>query len=326
VNNSEDVMLEPDVVTLGEALVLVRPSDATPILSATDFVLSAVGAESNVAIGLARLGHEVAFFGRVGDDACGERIRRALRAEGVDCSHLSVDGSAPTGILVRDVPGPRGGAVDYHRTGSAGSRLSPGDVDRKSLAGARWLHITGLTCALSDEAAAAVWHAVEIARESGTKVCLDPNLRLRLRPAEAWRELVRPLFPFVDVVVTGPDELLSVCDSDDVADAVEELHRLGVPLVVVRSGTDATLISQLGDGGIAETCMIPVRPVDAVDVVGAGDAFAAGLISGLLDDLPVVDAIARAHEVARLSVLSAGDVEGLPTRRELFRAAESVVR
>jgi len=326
VNDLEDVVQKPDAVTLGEALVLIRPSDPTPIRSATEFVLGVVGAESNVAIGLARLGHQVAYFGRVGDDAFGERVGRALRAEGVDCSHLRIDGSAPTGILVRDVPGPRGGAVDYHRAGSAGSRLSPDDVDRASVAAARWLHVTGLTCALSDDAAAAVRHAVEVARESGTKVCLDPNLRLRLRPAEAWRELVRPLFPFANVVVTSPDELLAVCDADDVAAAVEELHGLGVPLVVVRSGIDVTRVSQLEDGGSVETFTVPVRPVDAVDVVGAGDAFAAGLISGLLDDLSVADAIDRAHEVARLSVLTAGDVEGLPTRRELFRAAESVVR
>jgi len=326
VDDLEDRVQRTDVVTLGEALVLIRPSDATPVRSATDFVLGVVGAESNLAIGLARLGHEVSFAGRVGDDAFGERVRRALRAEGVDCSHLRIDEAAPTGILVRDVPGPRGGAVDYHRTGSAGSRLSPDDVDRESIASASWLHITGLTCALSEDASAAVRHAVHVARESGTKVCLDPNLRLRLRPLEVWRALVGPLLPLVDVVVTGPDEVLTVSGADTVDAAIDELHALGVPLVVVRSAEEPTRVSQIADEGGVRTFTIPVKRVDPVDVVGAGDAFAAGLISGFLDDLTVEAAVTRAHEVARLSVLTAGDTEGLPTRRELFRAGESVVR
>lgn len=319
-------MQDPQVVTLGEALVIVRPSDATPIASATSFVLGTVGAESNVAIGLARLGHRVAFIGRVGDDACGERVRRALRAEGVDCSSLHVDGTAATGILVRDLPGPRGGAVDYHRAGSAGSRLSPSDLDERAIASASWLHVTGLTCALSEDANAAVLRAVEVARANGTKVCVDPNLRLRLRSVGDWRALVEPLIPSADAVVTGPEELLAVTGEERLQDAIAVLHDVGVPLVVVRSGTQPTLASEAGEGRSAERIEVPVQAVDAVDVVGAGDAFAAGLLSGLLDGLPLRDAVTRAQEVARMSVLTAGDIEGLPTKRELFRSAESVVR
>lgn len=313
--------MAPEVVTLGEAMVVVRPTDGTPVVSASRFVLGAVGAESNVATALSRLGHRVAFVGRVGEDAAGSRVRRSLRAEGIDVSGLMTDRSAATGLLVRDLGGHHGISVDYHRTESAGSRLHPDDLDPTVIADARFLHLTGLTCGLSSSAAAAVERAASIASDAGTKVSLDPNLRFRIHPPDTWRCLVAPLLPHTQLVIGSPDELRIVTGASDTPDAIDRLRSQGVQTIVLRGGTSPTRFLSSDD-----ELQVAVESVDPVDPVGAGDAFAGGLLSGILDDLRPREAVERAHAVARRCVQVAGDTEGLPTRSELDRSDTEVVR
>ena len=143
-----------EVVTLGECLVAFVATTPGPLAEATTFERFVVGAEANVAVGLARLGHSVAFIGRVGADGFGEAVARRLRGEGVDISDLAIDPDAPTGLMFRErrVLGPA--QVVYARSGSAGSRLTAAEVER-ALArhtDSRWLHLTGITPALSDAA------------------------------------------------------------------------------------------------------------------------------------------------------------------------------
>jgi 2-dehydro-3-deoxygluconokinase len=309
-----------EVVTLGEAMVVLRPIDATPVASAPLFTAGVAGAESNVAIGLSRLGHRVAFAGRVGNDAAGVRIRRTLRGEGVDVAGLRSDDEAPTGLLIRDSGSPRGISVDYHRRGSAGSRLHPGDLTDVPIATARILVVTGLTSGLSDDAAAAVLAAIRTARDHGVTVVLDPNLRFRLQPAARWQQLIDPLLELSDVVLSSPDELATVIGGDEPDRLASRLHDRGVGTVVLRAGQGATHVFDAA--GITSVDVDPTTPVDPV---GAGDAFTAGFVSGMLDDQPMADRIRRAHRVARRCVQSPGDFEGLPTRTELL-ADDEVTR
>jgi 2-dehydro-3-deoxygluconokinase len=138
-----------EVITLGEPLIALVAREAGPLAEATTFERHVAGAEANVAVGLARLGHATAFIGRVGDDGFGTAIRRHLRGEGVDVSMLATDPSAPTGVLVRERRTLGASQVTYLRSGSAGSRLRPDDVasalSSRTLRGARWLHVTGIT-------------------------------------------------------------------------------------------------------------------------------------------------------------------------------------
>lgn len=305
-------MSVPEVVTLGEALGVLRPDDASPVTVATRFVLDVAGAESNVAVGLSRLGHRVAFVGRVGDDATGRRIRRTLLAEQVDVTALRTDPTAPTGLLVRSTDPRLGISVDYHRRGSAGTRLCPADVDAAPLAGARFLHVTGLSTGLSDDARDAVQHAVRTAVDADVAVCLDPNLRLRLHPPAIWQDLLAPLLTQASLVVTSSQELCMATGEEDPSTAIRALLAQRADAVVVRNGTDPTQIHTA-----AGTTRVDVTSVAAVDPVGAGDAFNAGLLSGLVDSVGLRDAVARGHLVARRCVLAAGDTAGLPTREEL---------
>jgi 2-dehydro-3-deoxygluconokinase len=172
----------PEVIAVGEPLIALLTAGSAPLADVDSFTRHVAGAEANVAVGLARLGHRVLYVGRVGADGFGQAIVRRLRGEEVDVSGVVVDAARRTGLMVRErrVLGPS--EVVYHRSGSAGSALEPSDVDAVGAAfdGAQWLHLTGITPALSESAHAAVLRAIVLARAAGVRVSFDVNLRRRL--------------------------------------------------------------------------------------------------------------------------------------------------
>ncbi|MET7479909.1 sugar kinase [Streptomyces sp. NPDC005648] len=277
--------------------------------------LSVAGAESNVAIGLARLGHRVRWAGRVGADELGALVLRTLRAEGVDIGHaVTDDAGRPTGLLLTE---PRLGTltrVSYYRAGSAGSALAPADVLPTLAPGTRVLHLTGITPALGPSAAETVVAAATAARDAGVTVCLDVNHRSRLWSADEARIALRPLLDRTDLLIASEDELPLVRERPDEKEeeAVRGLLAGGVTEVVVKRGAQgATAFT--ADG----TTHRAARRVDAVDLVGAGDAFVAGYLSGLLDGADLHARLDRAVTTAAFAVATRGDWEGLPTRDEL---------
>jgi 2-dehydro-3-deoxygluconokinase len=303
----------PDVVTFGESMALFRTDPAETLRTARRFTRSIAGAESNVAIGLSRLGFEAGWFGRVGDDPLGLSILDALRAEGVDVSRAIVDGAAPTGVLVRDTHAERRIDVVYARAESAGSRLSPADIDGEYLASARVLHITGITPALSPSARAATAAAVALAAEAGVTVCFDPNLRRRLWPdmAEARRALL-PLIERSQIVLLGRAEATLLTGTEDPVAAAQWLVQHGVTTIAVKLGADGAL--GLRDDDSYHGTALNVHPADPI---GAGDAFDAGFLSAWLGGLALSDCIDDGNLAAGLSIQVCGDIEGLPYRREM---------
>ncbi|WP_411135514.1 sugar kinase [Streptomyces sp. C10] len=196
----------PDVFTFGETMVALRGSG--PLKLGGTMNVSIAGAESNVAIGLARLGHDVRWAGAVGEDEAGQLVLRTLRAEGVGVSDASTDPGAPTGLLLFEPRLPEVTRVHYYRAGSAGSRIGADVIQRAfSAAPPRVLHLTGITPSLSPTARAAARFALQLAWESGSLVCLDVNFRARLWTAEAAAEVLREWIPFVDVLIASDDEL-----------------------------------------------------------------------------------------------------------------------
>ncbi len=208
--------------------------------------------------------------------------------------------------------------VTYYRDGAAGSRLDPGDVP--DLAGARLLHVTGITPALSSSARDTVTAAVRTARAAGLVVSLDVNYRSLLWSAAAAGAALAPLLDAVDIVFGGDDELLALAQRDDgdVDLAVSHLlqHR---PSVVVRKRGSAGATAY-GEFGVMERAALSVS---AVDPVGAGDAFVAGFLSGLLDGVEPGGCLDRAVECGAFAVSVHGDWEGAPRRSELGMPARS---
>lgn len=300
-----------DLVTLGESMVVFWPEHG-PMGAARTFVRSVAGAESNVAIGLARLGYRSGWIGRLGDDEFGRFVLRAIRGEGVDVSRARVDPGAPTGVLFREsVPG-RDPRVYYYRRGSAGSRLGPEDVDPEYVGSARLLHVTGITPALSPSCREAVEAAVEAARRRGVTVSLDPNLRLKLWPAREAAAALRPLVERAGIVLAGLEEgeLLSGRRGEEAVAAW--FLEAGARLVVLKLGPRGALAT---DG--ANTWRAPGFPVQVVDTVGAGDASAAGFYAAWLGGRDVETCLRYGNAAGALVVQVVGDTEGLPHREEL---------
>jgi 2-dehydro-3-deoxygluconokinase len=302
-----------DLVTLGESMVLLLAEQSGPMREAMTFRRYIAGAESNVASGLSRLGHRSGWFSRVGADEFGRAIVFRIRGEGVDTSHVITDPRAPTGIVIRerrDV-----GPIEqvYYRRGSAASRLSPDDLDEAYLTQARFLHLTGITPALSDSCREAVFAAAEIARAAGVTVVLDPNYRSKLWDADTFARVVRDLASRCDILLPGMDEATLLTAETDPVVAARHLQALGPSLVVVKVGANGA-IALTGDQQIH----VPAARLErVVDPVGAGDAFAAGLLAGILRGFSMDATLALANRCGALAMTTPGDMESLPFWDEL---------
>lgn len=295
------------VVTLGETMGLFTATDA----GARDFRLGIGGAESNVAIGVVRLGGTATWMGRVGSDAAGDLVRRELRAEGVDARTV-LDPGAPTGLMVKRRGAGGGTRVDYHRRGSAGSRLSPDDLDLDVIRAAGILHVTGITPALSASAAATVDAAIETARDAGVPVSFDVNHRERLWPGAEAAPVYRRLTARADVLLAGEDEARLLVEGDSPVELVRALAALGPATVLLKRGAAGCLA--LVDGDLLEVAAVPV---EVVDTVGAGDAYAAGYLAELLAGVTPAERLRTAVRAGAFACLGPGDWESLPRRDEL---------
>ncbi|MFE2561859.1 sugar kinase [Streptomyces sp. NPDC059352] len=301
-----------DLVTLGEAMAVVASTELGPLAPGHSARLSFAGAEATVAIGVSRLGHTASWIGKVGDDAAGSMILAGLRAEGVDVSGVGVEPSLPTGLMLRERRTSDHTRVAYYRRGLAGSTLSRGDVDEHLVAGARLLHITGITPALGGTALEAVRQAVDVARGTGVTVSLDVNYRSLLWSRGEAAATLGSLVRQADIVFAGPEEAhLLVADSSPLSMA-RALADLGPRQAVIKLGADGAVA--VVDGSAVEQ---PVVRVTAIDPIGAGDAFVAGYLAAHLDGAEPIERLRTAATCGAFSVAVMGDWEGLPHRNEL---------
>lgn len=304
-------MTRLDVATLGEAMVSFRTG--TPLRLGGTMTMTMAGAESNVAIGLARLGHTVRWGGRVGADEVGVFILRTLRAESVAVDTVVVDSQRPTGLMLAERRVADVSRVSYYRAGSAGSALTPADAAACLAETPRILHITGITPALSSSAAEAVSTAIDLAGDAGVLVSVDVNYRSSLWTPPEARSVLSGLVRRAQIVIASQDELgLVVTDPENEPSAAQELAASGVSQLVIKRGArGATLWHE----GVAHHQA--AFPVTVRDTIGAGDAFTAGYLSGVLDGLDPAVALRRGTVVAAFAVATVGDWEGLPARDEL---------
>lgn len=297
-----------DVVTFGEAMGSIRAAGLLRRGGAMSLTLG--GAETNVAIGLARLGHTARWLGRIGADELGELVRRTLRAEGVQAG-IVVDDARRTGLLLIEKRIADVSRVAYYRSGSAGSAVGASDLESLFEGEPRLLHVTGITPALSPTAAEASRWAVDAAVERGIPVSVDVNYRAALWARQDAAAVLTPLASRAAIVFASADELGMVASGTE-SDAVASLLDGGVSEVVVkRGGAGATAWHSGGE------LTVPARSVPVVDTIGAGDAFTAGYLSALLDDLPVADRLERGAVLGAFAVSGEGDWERLPNRAEL---------
>jgi 2-dehydro-3-deoxygluconokinase len=280
-------------------MILVTPVDAVGLADARHCRLTVGGAESTVGLYLTELGHRVRWASRVGDDPLGRRLLAELRRYGLDTSLVRRDPQAPTGVYFKD-PGPRQTTVHYYRAGSAASRMSAADAEAFLPPGTHLVHLSGITPALSDSCRQLVEALLTRARAHGTLVSFDVNHRPALWPAAEAAPVLLDLARRADLVFVGRDEAQALWGTA----APEQVRALvgGHNRLVVKDGaTGATEF----DG--PRSCFVPADAVPVVEVVGAGDAFAAGVIAGLLDGAPPARRLRRGHALAARTLRSTSD-------------------
>lgn len=296
--------------TLGETMVRLTAASVGPLRHVQTLRVDVAGAESNVAIGVRRLGHSATWAGRVGDDELGELVLARLRGEQLEVVAQS-DPAAPTGLMITERRSAELRRVTYYRRASAGSRLQPADIPLDSVRRADIVHVTGITAALSAGALEAVQAVVAEARAAGIPVSLDLNYRAALWSHDAAARVLRPLAASADIVFAGDERRLLV-DHDEPAAAARAIAQLGPATAVVTLGARGAVAHVAG-----EDLRAPALPVTVVDPVGAGDAFVAGYLSGILDGRPPTASLALAARTAAFAVTVDGDWEGLPSRADL---------
>lgn len=297
-----------DVLTVGETMGTIRADGTLGV--GPEPRISIAGAESNVAIGLARLGHRTAWVSVLGTDAIGDLIVRTLAAEGVDTHGVHREPRAASGILVSQQR-PMGRAkVDYHRSQSAFTTIDVGHVRAGLAQRPRILHLTGITPALGPGPLAATLAAATQAREHGVMVSLDVNYRSRLWPRERAREVLGELAGQADIVFGDPAELALLTGGQDL-DTGALLSR-GMAEVVIKLGGDGARVVTAQDD-----VMRPALSVDVVDPIGAGDAFVAGYLSGVLDGRTGQERLERGNACGAAVVSTRGDWESMLTREDL---------
>jgi 2-dehydro-3-deoxygluconokinase len=301
-----------DVVTIGESMVLFTPQST--LKYSQNFSRSIGGAETNVAIGLSRLGHKAGWISKVGNDEFGKAITSFIRGEGVNVDHLMIDDEANTGIYFKEILGGNNVNVQYYRRNSAASKLEPGDLNEDYIAKAKYLHVTGITPALSESCYETILKAITIAKDNNVKVVFDPNLRRKLWDETKAKEVLTEIALQSDIFLPGMDEAVFLINKDNPKEILEHFRNKDIPLTILKHGehgsyylTEDNVVHVLGE-----------KVTEVVDPVGAGDAFTAGLISGLLDNMSIHDAIKRGNVLGAFVVQTLGDIEGLPERDSLL--------
>ncbi|MBP6893918.1 MAG: sugar kinase [Gammaproteobacteria bacterium] len=308
-----------DVATFGEAMLLLVADEPGPIEQATLFHKRSAGAETNVAIGLARLGLKVGWASRLGTDSMGRALLATMQAEGIDCSHVVCDATQRTGFQfkgrVTDGSDP---PIEYHRKGSAASQMRPEDIDEAWLCAARHLHATGVFAAVSETTLPTAHRTLDLMRAAGRSISFDPNLRPTLwGSTERMRTCINALAAKADWVLPGLEEGRLLTGEATPEGIARSYREAGASLVVVKLGPDGAYY----DSATAGSAYVPGFPVDQViDTVGAGDGFAAGVVSALLEGRSVPEAVRRGAWIGARAVQVLGDTEGLPTRAQLQEA------
>ena len=303
-----------DVLSFGDTMAMWVAEHCGDLDQVELFHKRIAGADSNVAIGLARLGFNVKWLSRVGNDSLGRFVRNTLQAEGLDCQHVAIDPQHPTGFQLKSrVDDGSDPQVEYFRRGSAASHLGL-DAITPQLLDARHLHATGIPPALSASCNELSFELMKSMRKAGNSVSFDPNLRPSLWASE--QQMIRDinaLAAHADWVLPGLSEGRLLTGYDDPGD---------IAAFYLDQGAEAVIIKLGAKGAYWRTAeleqFVPAVPVaQVIDTVGAGDGFAVGVISALLENLDFAEAVQRGNWVGSRAVQSRGDMEGLPTRAEL---------
>jgi 2-dehydro-3-deoxygluconokinase len=298
--------LSTDLFTFGEALSVFISTDTESVMSANNYQRVTAGAEANVAVAVSRLGLKAQFFSRFGTDQLGSVMIKDIESEGVDVS-LIKRVSAFSAAMVRNPGRTEPVEISYLRKGSAASTIEPLDILDSYISSARWVHTTGITCAISKTGADTVKVALDKARALEVKSSFDLNLRRKLWSESEAKVVLEPLASNVELLIGGEDEYQAIFGFSDVKKVLAGANIRGCKIAVMTKGDQILRYSINGEYG-----EITPPKVISVDPVGSGDAFTGGTIAGLLSGLSPEKALTQGS-ICGASVASMfGDWTGIP--------------
>ena len=310
-----------EVILAGEPMALFIAESYGPLEEVEHFTRSLSGAEVNVAIGLTRLGHKVSYVTRLGEEPMGHYIESFLKKESIGTEYVTYDSVYKTGFQLKNRVKTGDPYAPYYRKGSAASHMSKREIDKINFKEVKLVHITGILPALSEPSREAVFHFIERARENQVMVTFDPNLRPALwESTELMIQVINNIASKCDVILPGSSEGLTLMGSEEPEKIADFYQKMGVKKVIIKLGPDGAYVRE--ENGSYSIPGFKVEKV--VDTVGAGDGFAAGVISGLLENLPLRDSVLRGNAVGAIQVMHSSDNEGLPTKEELEKYINTI--
>lgn len=306
--------MKTGLILAGEPMGLLIAQSEGALDSVSGYDLAVAGAEFNVAVGAARLGHRVTYMTKLGKDPFGQRIIHVLTANKIGSEFVTWSDDKKTGFMLKSRVSKGDPDIFYFRAGSAASTLSAEDVEKIQFSEYTHLHVTGILPALSESTREAVNLMFDKARSAGLFISFDPNLRPQLWPSQdVMVQTLNQLAAKADIVLPGTAEGKILMGSDDPKKINAFYLQHGARAVITKCGSDGAFVSTKD-----EEYMVPGFKVDkVVDTVGAGDGFAAGVITALMEGLPLKEAVRRGTAIGAIQVMSRGDNEGLPYPEQL---------
>ena len=306
--------MKRELITLGEAMIVFIAENQGDFTDIEKFAKGIAGAELNVSMGLSRLGHKVSYITRLGNDVFGSYIRDIINKEGILDDSISIDDSHSTGFYFKTKVEDGDPEVHYFRRNSAASQLSCKDIEATDFSGAKILHITGITAALSKESLEAVYLAIDKARENNMLITFDPNIRLQLWESKEYMiEVLNNIASKCDVILPGIKEGNILTGKQTKEEIADFYLSNGAKAVIIKNGASGAYLKTVE----YEKIVPGFKVKQVVDTVGAGDGFATGVLSGLLDGESYEDALVRGNAIGAIMVTSKEDNAILPTEEEL---------
>lgn len=309
-----------DVILLGEPMGLFTAQDYGELKDVTGFNRSLAGAEVNVGIGLARLSYDVEYVTKLGKDPIGEYIAEAIKKENIGMAYATYASDNLTGIMMKNKVEDGDPKTAYYRKNSAFSALAVEDIDAIDFTSVKLLHITGIPPAVSQTVRQAVMHLIKKAKDAGSFISFDPNIRPALwKSKQEMVSVLNEIASYANAVLPGVAEGEILAGSKNPEDIADFYLKNGSSVVITKNGAAGAYVTEKGK----DTISVDGFKVDkVVDTVGAGDGFAVGVIHGYLQGSSWTKAALFANAIGSIQVQHEGDNEGLPTQDQLTEYIE----
>lgn len=299
---------------VGEPMGLFIAQCQGALEQVSGYSMAVAGAEFNVAVGLARLEHRVSYITKLGNDPFGRRIVHTMNHNNISTELITFTDERTTGFMLKSMVQEGDPEIFYFRKGSAASTLSSDDVQRLDFSLYDQLHMTGILPALTTGTREATFALLRKAKEEGLQVSFDPNLRPQLWGSQtAMCDCINEIAAHSDILLPGVKEAEILIGETDPVKIARTYRQMGAQAVIVKLADQGAFFAD----NTTEQFVPGFAVKQIVDTVGAGDGFAAGVLSACKEGLSMADAVLRGNAVGAIQIMSRGDNDGLPTRTQL---------